>query len=621
MLCRDLNRYTVAAVACILLACGTAETPGQDVGSDSGIVDQGENDSDVADATIPDDQTEPADTTAGDTGDDVTFDSTADAAPNAIDDTISDTAVELDIFTPHCGIALEACRRLVWNDETAGCDLVTAPDGTPCADGVCRNGDCVAACWAGECPAGLAVTDGCHCRALPTGSNICTAGIETVACDSIARGQLYWGQDAHHDGRARNFVEQDEDTVLDLDTGLVWAEEPSAPLTILAAEAFCANPGLPGTGWRMPTIHELFTLVDTGATPCLWNDEFEDECQGDTMFWSSSQAYASANYCTVHPRANVEACERTEHYPVRCVRAPAPAGVTDEGRYEVLPEVVLDLVTGVAWQAWPWATGLSWPEALAACAAMGSGWRLPTTTELFSVVDVSKPTDGCARWNSSLGNICEGEIYFWSSTANPISPDAPFAAHLSSGHIHDTWFIRTIDARCVHTFDVADKSFGFHIRTPEAHDMGLYGEILDVDYVCTFTYGAHDGHFYVMNTPETCGAVAGCQCTTHGAWLSIDGEVFDVPATYSWGGNHENDWVRFEFDGYTFRYFHSSFGYGWRACQEPDCLQVYRDEELVLDGCEPERSIPVTCRRVRADGTFLPLTDNFEPCPGDPSES
>jgi len=163
-----------------------------------------------------------------------------------------------------------------------------------------------------------------------------------------------------------------------------------------------------------------------------------------------------------------------------------------------------------------------------------------------------------------------------------------------------------------------DESFGFSVRTPGTHSMGLYGEVLEVDYVCTFVWQDISAYLYVQSTPIECHGVGGCDCTTDGAWLSVDGEVTPVDATYGWGGSHNNDWIRFSFRERVFKYHHSSIGFGWRACQPPDCLQVYSVEGALLeDGCEPERTLPVVCERVGIDGTFAPLVDDFVPCPGD----
>jgi len=40
---------------------------------------------------------------------------------------------------------------------------------------------------------------------------------------------------------------------------------------------------------------------------------------------------------------------------------------------------------------------------------------------------------------------------------------------------------------------------------------------------------------------------------------------------------------------------------------------------LIEDGCTPQRTLPIVCRAIAADGTWQALVDMFERCPGDPN--
>lgn len=57
--------------------------------------------------------------------------------------------------------------------------------------------------------------------------------------------------------------------VLDRETGLVWEKSPTAPpSTWVVAQYYCINLNVGGrTGWRLPTIHELLSLVDRSVSP------------------------------------------------------------------------------------------------------------------------------------------------------------------------------------------------------------------------------------------------------------------------------------------------------------------------------------------------------------------
>jgi hypothetical protein len=171
----------------------------------------------------------------------------------------------------------------------------------------------------------------------------------------------------------------------------------------------------------------------------------------------------------------------------------------------------------------------------------------------------------------------------------------------------------------------------FDVRVPAEHQVtcsqypeGMQPEpqdYSDVDWLCTFAYGGASGVLYLQATPTDCRLdMQTVAIYTSEAWLALDGLVHAPGApVYDWGGNHRNDFLTFDFQGHHFRYYHSSLGYGWRKCQPMDCMQVYDASGVTLqeDGCTKERTLPVTCVQVKADGTWPALVDTFAPCPGD----
>ncbi len=175
--------------------------------------------------------------------------------------------------------------------------------------------------------------------------------------------------------------------------------------------------------------------------------------------------------------------------------------------------------------------------------------------------------------------------------------------------------------------------FGFNIRIPENHSVTCSKypdgfpkdpmEQADVDWICTFDYGDQHGHIYVQATPVDCqvfyGPIPIFECPA--AYMSIDGKVEKLlNPVYNAGGNHLNDYIEFDWQGKHFKYYHSSFGFGFRACQPMDCIQVLDKAggDSIEDGCKPkDRSLPAVCVQVGMDGTYPPLVDQFEPCNGD----
>ncbi len=77
--------------------------------------------------------------------------------------------------------------------------------------------------------------------------------------------------------------------VLDTKTGLEWQAGCTGPRTWQAARDYAETLG---GGWRLPTIEELFTLVDFGRViPASQFPGMPSE-----WFWSSSVAAYSASY-------------------------------------------------------------------------------------------------------------------------------------------------------------------------------------------------------------------------------------------------------------------------------------------------------------------------------------
>ena len=151
------------------------------------------------------------------------------------------------------------------------------------------------------------------------------------------------------------------------------------------------------------------------------------------------------------------------------------------------------------------------------------------------------------------------------------------------------------------------------------------------DWICTFKYAGKEGFVYVQGTSTSCKSVGmgmNPEISVDTAVLYVNGK-YATPKnlSYEWGGNHHNDKFRFTYDGKVYEYFHSSYGFGGRSCQEMDCMRVYEADgtTLIEDGCKTfddnlseVRSLPVVCRFASLDdGSFGDFTDTFELCVGD----
>lgn len=113
-------------------------------------------------------------------------------------------------------------------------------------------------------------------------------------------------------------------TVTDNKTGLVWQQVvPASSYAWAGAGTYCASntAGLTGTGWRLPSLNELQSLVDDSRqSPCIDPTAFPSTPVD--LFWTSSPDVSSAGYARLVAFGNgatgielVTAARR-----VRCVR-------------------------------------------------------------------------------------------------------------------------------------------------------------------------------------------------------------------------------------------------------------------------------------------------------------
>lgn len=226
---------------------------------------------------------------------------------------------------------------------------------------------------------------------------------EEIDCPS--EGEEYYGQDAQFDGYQPSYTDNDDGTVTDNVTGLMWQQSPSADnISYTEAEAVCEALELATyTDWRMPSTKELFSISDfSQGWPYLNQDYFdlaeEGQVSKDEQYWTEpyvgqtvegqDNAAFGVNHGTGHIKAYAAAVSGPMGNHVRCVRgdtyginsfvANGDGTVTDEA-------------TGLMWQAADSGAGMDWPSALeyAQNSELGgyTDWRLPNVKELQSIVD------------------------------------------------------------------------------------------------------------------------------------------------------------------------------------------------------------------------------------------
>lgn len=115
-------------------------------------------------------------------------------------------------------------------------------------------------------------------------------------------------------------------TVVDTKTKLVWQQPcASSRMTWANAKSYCAGLGatLAGSGWRLPTINELATLVDTSIAPprAAIDPVFFPNAPKDD-FWSSTLVAGTPSTIWVETFSIGGAGQTmaSMSYLVRCVR-------------------------------------------------------------------------------------------------------------------------------------------------------------------------------------------------------------------------------------------------------------------------------------------------------------
>lgn len=253
-------------------------------------------------------------------------------------------------------------------------------------------------------------------------------------------GKSYYGQDANFTGNEFIYVNNNDGTINDYVTGLMWQDttdtngdgeiDADDKLTYDEAMDYADELELAGyTDWRLPSIKELYSLIDftgedcsseigsdtSGLTPFIDTDYFEfnfgDTDAGERLIdsqYASSTLYVSETYndggTTVFGvnfadgrikgyGGAMAGGEKT--FFVMCVRGNEEYGdndFTDNG-----DGTISDDATGLMWEqddsgvAYNWKDALAWAESKNEASYLGySDWRLPNAKELQSIIDYTR---------------------------------------------------------------------------------------------------------------------------------------------------------------------------------------------------------------------------------------
>jgi len=306
-------------------------------------------------------------------------------------------------------------------DPAKGCVEAPDPDGWCSSDGdACTDKD---ACVEGVC------------KGTPVDCNdayTCT----TDTCESLGAGCTHarlvpcsheWARwPISADKSDANYVlNAPTGTALDKTTGLMWIR---APTPVTSYSKGCVGYLLGGfTDWRFPTFAELSTLIKLPPTvngvmvntTVFLVDKYSNLCSATPLAGTSSYYYGfMPGGPTIKSPSGCSAA--------LCVRGGDPVSqVVDQ--FVVLDATsVKDNKTGLQWRRDFSGALSSYTQGADYCAGLPTSvgaWRMPTTPELASILDLGKTQPAI---DTNLFPGTPAEPFFSSSSGNMTSPSFPY---------------------------------------------------------------------------------------------------------------------------------------------------------------------------------------------------
>lgn len=237
-----------------------------------------------------------------------------------------------------------------------------------------------------------------------------------------------FGEDNDYNINIPTLINNNNGTITDTVTGLMWQALDGGEMKIENAILYCDTLNLAGyTNWRLPTAQENFSILNLqNANPALSTTYFVNT--GAEYWWTSERQANDTNkiWCTNagggignHPRTETMSAGGTKKFHVRAVRDIAipisiPSHFIDNG-----DSTITDNLTNLIWQKYPNINIQNWEQALLysenLVLANATDWRLPNIKELQSLNDenVIQPSVTAPYFQ----NI--GVKKYWSSTSLP----------------------------------------------------------------------------------------------------------------------------------------------------------------------------------------------------------
>jgi hypothetical protein len=209
------------------------------------------------------------------------------------------------------------------------------------------------------------------------------------------------------------------DVAVDRVTGQMWQRNVGAsPASFAGAKQECDRLSLAGyDDWRLPSRIELISILDLARVQPAIDPVAFPETPND-WFWTASAAAGDAQsawyvyFYFGYPKTDLV----SNQFSWRCVRT-AEVHALPSPRYDVQPDTVRDLGTGLVWQRSTPDRTFGFDDARAYCSALTlagqQGWRLPSMPELLTLIDEGAPAAPMIDTTAFPNTPSEA---FWTST-------------------------------------------------------------------------------------------------------------------------------------------------------------------------------------------------------------
>ena len=261
-----------------------------------------------------------------------------------------------------------------------------------------------------------------------------------------------FGQDSDYLLHPPSYSDNDNGTITDNVTGLMWQKEyNSTQLLSVEGDDYCASLALADlSDWRLPSDFELMTIVDYGTTAPAINGTYFPHTPSDSHWWTQtegqSSSFFSGRWAVDFGSGNLDTPTLFSRGLTRCVR-----GGQNQSR-AFWPNgngTITDRITQLMWQQQDEGVVAVWEDAITACEELSLGgysdWRLPNVKELRSIVDSG--TYAPAIFSTYFPNTRTDS--YWSSTTCVANTYAAWRVNFWHGEVTGLLKGTALFVRCV----------------------------------------------------------------------------------------------------------------------------------------------------------------------------